>query len=91
MWGILGTITQRTAPLPANVGSRNRTLGHHSGQLLKIRDSYSVAAWTDLYGHTYTGDYASAHGQYESGKCLTSTAYKINCGHFTRDHSFVRG
>ncbi|CAN0383991.1 unnamed protein product [Ascophyllum nodosum] len=91
MWGILGSITQRIAPRPANVGSRDGTVGHYSRQLLKIRDAYSVAAWTGLYGHMYTGDYASAHGRYGSCKCLTSTAYKINCSRFTRDHSCVRG
>ena len=75
----------------ANEGSRDGTVGHHSGQLLKIRDAYSVAAWTGLYGHMYTGDYARAHGRYGSCKCLTSAAYKINCSRFTRDHSRVRG
>ena len=66
-------------------------LGYHSGQLLEIRDAYSIAAWTSLYGRMYTWDYASAHGRYESCKHLTSTAYKINYSPFTRDHSFVRG
>ena len=63
--GVLGISTGFTALLPANVVLRKCMLGFHFGQLLKIRDAYSVAAWTDLYGHTYRMDYSSALGRYE--------------------------
>ena len=51
--GVLGTSTRFTTRLPANVGPRNCMQGYHSGQLLKIRDAYLVAAWMNLYDHIY--------------------------------------